>query len=100
MNDLYIISPNEEIGSTLENMIKYSTKGIEVKHIDKVSKDTNFKNKKLLFVAKASNIGYDIPIIDFLWTLYKRIQMPLRAQLVLFLSAALMRKVLKGWLKI
>lgn len=71
MNDLYVISPNEEIGKTLENMIKYSTKGIETKHIYEVTKDINLKNKKLLFVAKASNIGYDIPIINFLWALYK-----------------------------
>lgn len=72
MNDLYIIQPNKNISLTLKNMVELSTKDIPHHIIDDIDNIPDLTNKKLLFVAQVEDVGYDIPMIQFLAKLLER----------------------------
>lgn len=72
MDDLYIIQPNKNISSTLKNMVELSTKDIPHHIIDDVNYTFDLTFKKLLFVAQVEDVGYDIPMIQFLARLLER----------------------------
>lgn len=72
MEKLYLISPNKKINNTLKNMIEFSTNGYPLEIIRTVAQAKDLSNKKLLFVAESSVIGYDLPMINFLWKVYNK----------------------------
>lgn len=72
MNELYIIQPNKNISRTLQNMVELSTKDIPHQIIDDINNIPDLTCKKLLFVAQVEDVGYDIPMIQFLAKLLER----------------------------
>ncbi|MDU4890846.1 MAG: NAD(P)H-dependent oxidoreductase [Clostridium sp.] len=72
MNELYIIQPNKNISKILQNMVERSTKDIPHQIIDDINNIPDLTYKKLIFVAQVEDVGYDIPMIQFLAKLLER----------------------------
>lgn len=71
MDKLFLIVPNHNISDTLNNMIQSSVLNYEVIRIDDIDNIPNLKNKKLIFAIELTDMGYDIPMIEFFSKLYK-----------------------------
>jgi len=63
---IYVIMPNNNISPRLSSMIKAATMNSSAKYITKPELTLNLKGKKLLFAAELDNIGYDLPLLNFL----------------------------------
>ena len=72
MEDLYIIQPNKNISPILKNMVALSTKDISDHMVNDLNNIPDLTFKKLLFVAQVEDVGYDIPMIQFLSKLLER----------------------------
>ncbi|MFD3157711.1 NAD(P)H-dependent oxidoreductase [Haloimpatiens sp. FM7330] len=72
MNKIYVIRPNKNISDLLKEMIESATEGIETIFIDDICSIPDLKNKKLLFAIELTDIGYDIPMIQFFHKLYTK----------------------------
>lgn len=66
MEELYIIKPNKNISPLLQNMITLSTKDIKKFIVEDLNSIPDLTFKKLLFVVEIEEVGYDIPMINFL----------------------------------
>lgn len=66
MKNLYIISPNERLSDTLQNMIQsFSLNFNSVIYVKDTTDCMNYKNKKILFALEVGFTGYDIPMLNF-----------------------------------
>lgn len=63
---IYVIIPNNNISPRLYSMIKAATMNSTAKYITKAHSDLDLTGKKLLFAAELDNIGYDLPLLNFL----------------------------------
>jgi len=72
MKELYVISPNKYISPMLAKMVEVSTKGVNYTLVREVKNIENLKDKKLLFVSQVTEIGSDIPMLEFLSQLIKK----------------------------
>ena len=72
MEALYVILPNKNISSILNNMVYSSIKNIPHILIDDINNLPDLTYKKLLFVAQVEDVGYDIPLINLIAKLLKK----------------------------
>ena len=72
METLYVILPNKNISSILNNMVYSSIKNIPHILIDDINNLPDLTYKKLLFVAQVEDVGYDIPLINLIAKLLKK----------------------------
>lgn len=63
---IYVIKPNKNVSSRLNNMIKAVVDGKSHEIIEDFTTSLNLKNKKLLFAAEINKSLYDISMINFL----------------------------------
>ena len=70
MEKLYVIVPNKNTSEVLSKMIDSAIKNHESTWVDDINNVPDLKNKKLIFAMELADIGYDIPMIEFLAKLY------------------------------
>ena len=71
MGDCIIICPNKSISPVLENMIKAIGENGDFTIIKKFNPKFNFTNKKIVFAVQLNELGFDIPMLNFIEKLNK-----------------------------